>query len=487
MALRFLAFLLWATAAWPAAPSLPDAVEQQDRVAVKRLLAEGVAVDERQPDGMTALLWAARLDDLALVQSLLEMGAEVDHANRYGVRPLALAAENGNPEMVELLLESRADPNTAAPGGDTPLMIAARVGKIASVQSLLTRGADPNAREIHGQTALMWAAAEGHGKVVRLLLDKGADPDVALQSGFSAFLFAVREGRLDAARALLEAGADPNTIIVPESIPVGGPKPRTSALMLAASNAHFEMGALLLDAGADPNYSGPGYTALHRVVSVRKPGTGDNDPSPPGSGAMSSADFVRKLASKGADLDARMTSKFNLGNTRLHKPGSTTFLLAAMAADAEMMRLLAELGADPLATNNQGTTPLMAAAGVGTRSPGEDAGTEDEVLEAVQAALDLGADVNAYDDLGETAVHGAAYKNAPRVVEFLVARSKVGVWNRPNSKGWTPLAIARGYRYGNFKPSPPTIEMFERLMMAAGVSISPDLHGGESESEYKKN
>ena len=442
-------------------------------------------MDQQQPDGMTALLWAARHDDLPLVRSLLKKGAAVDHTNRYGTRALALAAENGNSEMVEFLLDSGADPNATGPGGDTPLMIASRVGKIASVQSLLSRAADPNAREIHGQTALMWACAEGHGAIVRLLLAKGADPAVELESGFTAFLFAVREGRLEAARALLDAGADPNPIVLPSDIPRGGVKPQTSALMLAVSNAHFEMAALLLDAGADPNYAGPGYTALHQVVSVRKPGTGDNDPSPPGSGAMSSLDFVRKLAAKGADLDARMTSKFNLGNTRLHKPGSTTFLLAAMAADAEMMRLLAELGADPNATNDQGTTALMAAAGVGTRSPGEDAGTEEEVLEAVQAALDLGADINAYDELGETAIHGAAYKNAPRVVEFLAARSDIEVWNRPNSKGWTPLAIARGYRYGNFKPSPPTIEALERLMMAAGVSIAPELHSGQSESEYK--
>jgi len=434
---------------------------------------------------MTALLWAARHDDLSLVQTLIEKGAKVDQTNRYGTRALTLAVENGNPEMVELLLEAGADPGTPRRGGDTPLMLAARVGKRASVAALLKHGADPDAQEIHGQTALMWAAAEGHSGIVRALLAAGADPAVRLESGFDAFFFAVREGRIEAAYALLEAGADPNAVIAPKRIPRGGAKPFTSALDLAVSNAHFELAALLLDSGADPNYAGPGYTALHRVVSVRKPGVGDNDPSPPGSGRMTSLDFVRKMAASGADLDARMTSKFNLGNTRLHKPGSTPFLLAAMAADAELMRLLAELGADPLATNDQGTTALMAAAGVGTRSPGEDAGTEEEVLEALEVALELGADVNAYDDLGETAVHGAAYKNAPRAVEYLAARSPIEVWNRPNSEGWTPLAIARGYRYGNFKPSPPTISTLERLMLAAGASIAPELHRGESISEYK--
>jgi ankyrin repeat protein len=103
-----------------------------------------------------------------------------------------------------------------------------------------------------------------------------------------------------------------------------------------------------------------------------------------------------------------MTKRANLTNTRFSEIGATPFLLAAVTADAELMKTLAELGADPLLTNNEGTTALMAAAGVGTRSPGEDAGTEDEVLEAMEVALSLGADLNAVDQHGETAMHGAA-------------------------------------------------------------------------------
>ncbi len=99
----------------------------------------------------------------------------------------------------------------------------------------------------------------------------------------------------------------------------------------------------------------------------------------------------------------------------------------------------------------------MMAAGLATRSPGEDAGTESEVLEAVQVALTLGADVNAVDTNGETAMHAAAYKNLPKVVKLLAAKgARIELWNRPNKFGWTPLAIAVGYRFGNFKPSPET-------------------------------
>ena len=135
------------------------------------------------------------------------------------------------------------------------------------------------------------------------------------------------------------------------------------------------------------------------------------------------------------------------------------------------MRTLAALGADPLLPNADNSTPLMAAAGLGTRSPGEDAGTESEVLEAVQVALELGNDINAVDNNGETAMHGAAYKNLPHVVQFLATRarrSKSGTAR--TSYGWTPLTIAEGYRFGNFKPSPETVAAIREVMIAAGVT-----------------
>jgi len=125
----------------------------------------------------------------------------------------------------------------------------------------------------------------------------------------------------------------------------------------------------------------------------------------------------------------------------------------------------------PLARNADNTTALIIAAGLATRSPGEDAGTESEVLDAVQVALDLGIDINAVDNNGETAMHGAAYKNLPKVVKFLAAKgARIGVWNRPNKYGWIPLAIAVGYRFGNFKPSPVTEAALREVMIAAGVT-----------------
>jgi uncharacterized protein len=215
---------------------------------------------------------------------------------------------------------------------------------------------------------------------------------------------------------------------------------------------------------------------------VRKPGGGDNDPAPDGSGSMTSLELIKKLAAKGANLNARTTRRVNFGLTSLNTLGATPFCLAARAADAELMRFLASLGADPLIPTNDGATPLIVAAGLGTRSPGEDAGTDAEVLEAVKAAIDLGNDPNAVDKNGETPMHGAAYKNVADAVRYLAAHgAKPEVWNQPNKQGWTPLTIAQGYRFGNYKPSPPTIAAFLEVMKAAGIEPKSDKKSGISD------
>jgi uncharacterized protein len=446
---------------------LATAAEQQDRARVRTLIAHHVDMNQEQVDGMTALHWATRNDDIEMTTLLVKADANVNAANRYGVRPLSLACENGNEAMVELLLSAGADPNASLRGGETPLMTAARTGKPGPVKALLAHGADVNAKERRGQTAVMWASAEGHANVVEILLRAGADFRTPLPSGFTPLFFAVREGRLDVVRILLSAGADVNLAMQPKKVTGRAPARGTTPLTLAVENGHFELAAALLEAGADPNDQRAGFTALHTLSWVRKPNRGDEadgDPAPIGSGNLNSLQLVELLAKHGADVNARLKRGAS-GRGVLGRAGATPFLLAAMTADVAFMKTLVKLGADPRLPNSQRCSPLMAAAGVGCLAPGEEAGTEDEALEAVKLALELGNDVNAVDDNGETAMHGAAYKSLPRVAQLLADKgARTEVWNRKNKYGWTPLLIAEGHRPGNFKPSPETIAVLQRLM-----------------------
>ena len=459
---------------------LIGAITAVDVAGVRMALEAGADVTATEPDGTTPLHRAVHANDASIVGLLLAAGADAQAANRYGVRPIALACTNGNAAVVELLLDAGVDANTTLAEGETALMTAARTGALDVVELLLDHGADPNAAEVwRGQTALMWAAGEGHAHVIPTLLAHGADIAARSTKGWTAQLFAVREGQIDVVGTLLDAGGD-----VEESLPVeeeerrGGTSAERSAtglnaFLLAAANAHYELAGLLVDGGADVTVASRGWTALHQVSWVRKAGiAGSNNPAPPGSGTMTSLEFVKKIVAAGADVNARVTSRPPAGITRLNFIGGTPFLLAARTGDAPLMRLLAELGADPLLPNEDNTTPIMVAAGVGTSAPGEDPGTEPEVLEAVAVALELGGDLNGVDDKGETVMHGAASKHLPAVVTFLAeAGADIDVWNQPNARDWTPLDIVGVHLDVNRQSSPETAAVIREVMQAAGVAL----------------
>jgi ankyrin repeat protein/acetyl esterase/lipase len=452
---------------------IADAVEAKEFPLASRLIQEAKDVRAGQADGMTALHWAARHDAIDVATLLIDRGAVVDCKNRYGVTPLWLACQNGGESMVKLLLAAGANPNSTSPNGESVLMTAARTGRAQPVQLLIQAGADVNAQEQKKQTALMWAAAEGNTEVVELLLRAGADAEATLESGYSALFFAVREGRTDVALKLLEAGSDVNAVMKTQaSMRFSRDRLNITPLILAVENGHFELAMKLIEAGADPNAKPAGYTALHAVTWVRKPVRGDGDLPPRGSGSLSSLDVVKLLVQSGADIDARLENgKSELGC--FNYTGATSFLLAAQAGDLLLAKALVGLGADPTIPNSDRTSPLLAACGVGALGDGdESAGTEDETIAMVEYLLSLGADVNMVDFNGETALHGAAYQSWPNVVRLLHQRgARTEVWNHENRAGWTPLAIAIGFRPGNFRPAPETISAIESVMREDRVEI----------------
>ena len=459
-------------------PPLVEAVRDGDLDRVRSLLLQSeVDVGAAEPDGTTALHWAAHLDDAAAARLLLGAGAAVNAANAFGVTPLRLAATNGGVPMLALLLAAGADPDAAIGEGETALMTAARTGHVDAVRLLLDHGTDVDAALRGGQTALMWAAAEGHDDAVRALLAAGADmaartdADVPPSSrrspigGFTALLFAVRAGHIGTVRTLLEGGAD-----LADRLPDG-----TGALLLAATNAHYELALFLVDRGLDPDQgvaddTEVGYTALHALSWVRKPPYGYNPPGPVTSGRVDGLTFVSEMVARGADVNARMLAE---PNTRFRRGynwiGATPLLMAAKVADAPLVRLLLALGADPTLTTAENTTLLMVAAGVGIASPGEDGGTEEEAFECLQVVLDVGGDVDAVDDNGETALHGAAYRLAPSVVRLLLDHG-AATFTARNRAGWTPLHIAAGvFRQGTYKESPAIAELLREAMRERGL------------------
>ncbi|PAW83546.1 MAG: hypothetical protein B9S33_13635 [Pedosphaera sp. Tous-C6FEB] len=485
-------FLVGLSCSASAASPLADAAERADWPRVQRLLADKSLARSAQPDGTTALHWAAYHNDVQTVKLLLAAGADAKATNHFGVPPLALACVNGDEGIVTALLAAGAEANTTLRGGESVLHTAARTGRPGPVRVLLARGAKVDAADRKGQTPLMWAAAEGHAEVIELLLKAGADKGTRLKSGFTALHFAAREGRIAAARALLKAGVDVNEPIETEK---GGGRMAsngTSALLLAVENAHYELAVELLKAGANPNDQRTGLTPLHLLTHVRKPNRGDDDsgqPPPDGSGNVTWDQFVRALVKHGADVNVRLARRVS-GGGKLSPIGATPFLFAAKTADVPLMKLLVELGADPMLPNKDGATPLLAAAGLGCHAPTEEAGTEPECLEAVAYLLKLGADVNTVDANGETAMHGAAYKGLPKMVELLAAKgAKVSVWNAKNKSGWTPLLIAQGFRPGNFKPIAETIAAVEKVMRANGLVPPPSPPppvGGQNYDAKKK-
>ena len=487
---------------------LLDAVKTSDHAALHALLDQRADANAADVDQTTALHWAVQRDDLESTRVLIRAGANVRAANRYGVTALTLACINGSTAIIEALLEGGADANTALPEGETVLMTASRTGKAEPLQLLLARGAAINVKENwRGQTALMWAAAERHSAATRLLLDHGADVGARSKGGLTALLFAVRAGDLESLRLLLDHKADVNDTATDG----------TSALTLAIINARFDVASMLLDSGANPNATDPRGSALHALAFMRNPGYPFQVgvlPAPHGD----SLAVARSLLGHGAQPNARIVWKegpfdrdygmvkappnIAIGRNYMSLIGATPFYVAAKGGDVALMRVLVAGGADPTLPTRQNVTALMAAAGLGFwdgESPGPESGVpESQSLEAVALALELGNDVNAVADYGDTppetdgvtllrrhfqdlsgaigdmrwsgstALHGAALRGANSIVRFLMEKgAKIDARNKV---GWTPLMIAEGIFVSNTeKAQASTAALLRQLMAEKGI------------------
>jgi len=483
---------------------LVQAAARADTNAVQTLIAQKVDVNEADANGTTALHNAVWAGDLATTDLLIRNGAKVPAANAFGVTPVYIAAEQGNTALLRRLLDAGADANAADSTGDTLLMAAVRTGEVEAVRLLIDRGARVDAAEPElGHTALMWAARTDSPALVRLLIDRGASIESATRvaakpaarppgtgggshgvgivrsgvppqgeqlpapGGMTPLLFAARDGSVRAAEVLIAAGArldtaDPNGM---------------TPLLMAITNNQLPVAQLLVDKGADVKAADwYGRTALWAAVEIRnldlRSGATEN-----GVDREAALRLITAIIDRGADLNARVKEfppqrrhMLPLGSLEwVDFTGQTPLIRAAQSADVPLMKLLLSRGADPQITTFNGTTVLMAAAGVNwvvgqtyIESPGRG-------LEAVQLCLEIGGDVNAVNEMGLAAVHGAANRGSDDIIELLSKRG--AQLDKPDKEGRTPIAWAEGVFLATNSPvaKPGTIALLKRLLAESGA------------------
>jgi ankyrin repeat protein len=457
-----LAALLLTLAAPAVHADLMDAVRSNDtQQALVELANPDTNVNMRMGDGTTPLHWAVYHGNLDLVEELIDYGADVNARNEYGSTPMSEAGVRGDYEILRLLLDADADVESPSLEGQTVLMSVVRTPHVDAAELLLNKGANPNAAERwRGQTALMFAAAQSQPAMVRLLLRRGAHPNTVSKledwprqvtneprpqsrplGGYTALLLAAREGCARCARYLIEGGADINQVD-PNGI---------TPLLMATLNARWDVAKVLIEAGADVNrwdtwgraplYSTVDYNTVPRGGRPDRPSLDDTTP----------VEVARLLLEKGANPDMQLKifpPYRSLGNDRggdsMLTVGTTPLIRAAKAGDVEMVQLLLKSSALADLKNQPGYTPLMASSGLGSTALDLRAKFRDEKrgIETAKMLLEAGANINARDEQGRTALNGAVQWDWPEWVKWAVANG--ADINSEDNRGFTVLDHALG-------------------------------------------
>ncbi|HXP84874.1 MAG TPA: ankyrin repeat domain-containing protein [Bryobacteraceae bacterium] len=521
------------------ATALHWAVFHSDREMVDLLIRAGANAKAANREGSTPLWLASVNGDAAIVGALINAGADPNEKLPLGRTPLMEAARSGNVGAIKVLLDHGAEVNAKESlRGTTALMWAADEGHAPAIQLLIERGADLQARSdmadrgrgadlgpfrpVHGPRAgqvpgvvpaeapnlaagialrddANGIAGQGQREAGRGGLagaapgaadaDQGVDAAAApvrrgrgqpVKDGgaLTPLVYAVRSNDLDSVKVLLAAGADVNQVT----------GYGWSPLLVATQNRYYRPGAYLLDHGADVNLANKGgWTPLYLATDNRNIEAGDY---PVRKGDMDHLDFIKLLLDKGADVNARMKDSTEtrtvFTDQWLDENGATAFLRASQSGDLVLMKLLLAHGADPKIDTVWRVTALQVAAGIGWVEGITYEWSPESTLEAVKLLLDLGLDPNAQADTGRVALHGAAHKGRPAVVQVLVdhgAKLDVRDYGNTDNRGgklalhtWEPVDYADGLvRVGvqSAIPHPETGLLLRRLMTAAGLPAPP--------------
>jgi len=519
------------------ATGLHWAVFRSDKEMVEILLRAGANPKAANREGSTPLWLASVNGDAPVIEALLKAGADANEHLPLGRSPLMAAARTGNADAIRVLLDHGAEVNEKeALRGTTPLMWAADEGHAEAIQLLIERGADIKARsdpaergrgpalgksndprkQVAAQGAALAAGKAldlgdlrtvregaqpaparggGRGGAARARTAAGGDQGddaaaaavglgrrgrPALKDGgaLTPLVYAALADSLDSVKVLLAAGADVN-----QTTGYGW-----SPLLVATQNRYYRLAEYLLDHGADVNLTNKGgWTPLYLATDNRNIESGDYPVRKPD---MDHLAFIKLLLDKGANVNARMKDSTEtrtvFTNQWLDENGATAFLRASQSGDIVLMKLLLARGADPKIDTVLHVTALQVAAGIGWVEGITYEWSEDQTLEAVKMLLDLGLDPNAQADTGRTALHGAAHKGRPAVVQVLVdhgAKLDVRDYGNTDNRGgklaihtWEPVDYADGLvRVGvqSAIAHPETGLLLRKLMIAAGLPAPP--------------
>jgi uncharacterized protein len=480
-----------------------------DAAMITALLTGGADPNEPLPLGRTPLMVASRTGKVDAMKVLLDRGADVNaNETLRGTTALMWAADEAHPAAVQLLIQHGADINArskpAARGrgpalgkaNDPRKAVAAQGAAVAAGRGLdltqlnaLTQGGPAQGRgaaQGRGTGSGRGAAGEGEAGAERVDDDQGdaaaAPPrrrPAPIDGGaLTPLIYAARSNDVESVKVLLAAGADINQ--------VSGYG--WSPLLVATQNRYYKLGAFLLEHGADPNLTNKGgWTPLYLATDNRNIESGDY---PVRKGDLDHLAFIELLLDKGADVNARVKDSTEtrtvFTNQWLDENGATAFLRASQSGDVALMKLLLARGADPKIATVLGVTALQVAAGIGWVEGITYEWSPKNTLEAVTLLLDLGLDVNAQADTGRTALHGAAHKGRPEVVQVLAdhgAKLDVRDYGNTDNRGgklavhtWQPVDYADGLvRVGvqSAIAHPETGLLLRKLMAAAGLPVPP--------------
>jgi ankyrin repeat protein len=392
---------------------LLQAARTGDTPVIRALLDGGAKLESALLSGETPLMAAARAGSVNAVSLLLENGSDPNATESYqGQTALMWAAAEGHTDVVRRLLAAGADPDTQArvselterstrtdfpSGGFTAAMWAAREGYEDELRVLADAGADLELKNADGATAMMIAIVNDRFDLAARMLDMGAEPDngslyyaVLMRDATTDWL--AKDGSrwradypndltaLDLIGVLLEAGADPNRPFEGQMHSASmccDTRESGTPFYRAAVAADVEALKLLIDHGADvewmptpsedsargpggPGGGGAGRSPLAAAMNGGKgvgmaggPGDIREDRPPPFREVADRkpVDAMRVLLEAGADPNRPTTND----STLLHD--------AARARDLDIIRTLAEHGADLAALNGSGLTALDVAEG----------------------------------------------------------------------------------------------------------------------------